>query len=97
MLCFNVGLTPESMPELCGDHSILGGASIPASFGLAASGHVVANGSADISAQAVVIGLGTHSYHGGAAIIVAETEVSGEGLRQGSDGAIPINFQKDFY
>lgn len=97
MPCLNVGLTLESLPELCGDYSILGSGIIPTSPDLSASGYAVANGSAKIATQVVVIGLGIHSYHGGQATIAVKAEVACEGLRQSHDVAIPINFQKDFY
>ncbi len=97
MPCLDVSLALEDLPELLGEFEHLGSANLIANASVESEGYVVANGSADIESSSVIIGLGVHAYHGGEALILARDTISSRGLRQGADGAIPINFQKDFY
>lgn len=99
MPCLGVGLTVDEWPELCGvfHREFIGSASVTGASSADCAGYLVACGSSEITETAVVLGLGVHAFHGGQVEIKVSGSLSADGLRKGADGAIPINFQTDFY
>jgi len=50
-----------------------------------------------MEAQVTAIGVLTLAQYGGTCNMGATVIMEGLGIRQGPDGAIPVNFQREFY
>ncbi|WP_319764525.1 hypothetical protein [Maridesulfovibrio sp.] len=93
----NCGLTLIEFPNHSGVFIRKATASFDAKTEADITGFLVISGEVDMHSQTVAVALATYAQYGGACFMDSQANMEAEGLRQGPDGAVPINFQREFY
>ncbi|GEM_PF-6304649 len=97
MPALNCGLTLIELPPHSGVFTREAGANFNAVAAMSADITPTIVCEATMEAQATAIGVLALAQYGGTCNMGATVTMEGLGIRQGPDGAIPVNFQRKFY